>query len=192
HLKEQGLVSQMQHAKHLVLAQARRLAAAPPPAPVIAAGVMSSVPVVTELLRVVTGLPNGALLLPGLDQSLDAARWESLVPAHPEHPQFGLKKLLDALGVRREDVAPLPGPEPTGPQRARAILLSEAMRPARTTERWHRLAVGFGSGTVAQALAGVAVLPAPGAGGEGERGAPAMSGEAAEPGRSPGAVQSQH
>jgi ATP-dependent helicase/nuclease subunit B len=183
HLKEQGLVSQMQHAKELVLAQARRLAAAPPPAPVIAAGVMSSVPVVTELLRVVTGLPNGALVLPGLDQSLDPESWESIVPAHPEHPQFGLKKLLDALGVRREDVAPLPGPDPTGPQRARAILLSEAMRPARTTERWHRFRVGTGSLAEAQALAGITILEAPGAEDEAEAVALILREAAETPGR---------
>src|SRR5262249_42986797 len=84
HLQERGLLSKMQHAKQLVLAHARRLAAAPAPAPVIAAGVMSSVPAVTELLRVVTGLPNGALVLPGLDQTLDEASWQSIVPAHPE------------------------------------------------------------------------------------------------------------
>src|SRR5204863_5669547 len=71
HLEEHGLVSKMRHAKHPVLAQAPRLRAPPPQAPVIAAGVMSSVPAVTELLRVVTSLPNGALVLPGLDQSLD-------------------------------------------------------------------------------------------------------------------------
>ena len=183
HLKEQGLVSQMQHAKHLLLAQARRLAATPPPAPVIAAGIMSSVPVVTELLRVVTDLPNGALVLPGLDQSLDAQSWESIVPAHPEHPQFGLKKLLDALGVRREDVALLPGPDPTGAQRARARLLSEAMRPAHTTERWHRLAPGIGSPTEAQALAGVAVLEAPGAEDEAEAVALILREAAETPGR---------
>ncbi|HUC46233.1 MAG TPA: double-strand break repair protein AddB, partial [Hyphomicrobiaceae bacterium] len=183
HLKEQGLVSQMQHAKHLLLAQARRLAATPPPAPVIAAGIMSSVPVVTELLRVVTDLPNGALVLPGLDQSLDAQSWEGIVPAHPEHPQFGLKKLLDALGVRREDVALLPGPDPTGAQRARARLLSEAMRPALTTERWHRLALGIASPTGAQALAGVAVLEAPGAEDEAEAVALILREAAETPGR---------
>jgi ATP-dependent helicase/nuclease subunit B len=183
HLKEQGLVSQMQHAKELVLAQARRLASAPPPAPVIAAGVMSSVPVVTDLLRVVTGLPNGALVLPGLDQSLDQESWQSIVPAHPEHPQFGLKKLLDALGVRREDVTPLPGPQPTRPQQARAILLSEAMRPARTTERWHRLAVGTAALAEAQALAGVGVLEAPGAEDEAEAVALILREAAETPGR---------
>ena len=71
HLEEHGLVSKMQHDKQLVLAQAQRLREKPPDAPVIVAGVMSSVPAVTELLGVVAGLPNGALVLPGLDQALD-------------------------------------------------------------------------------------------------------------------------
>ncbi len=168
HLDEHGLVSKMRHDKHQVLAQAKRLRAAPPAAPVIVAGVMSSVPAVTELLSVVAGLPNGALVLPGLDQSLDDESWNAIVPAHPEHPQFGLKKLLDALGVRREDVLPLPGPAPDAPQRARASLVSEAMRPARTTERWHRFMAGIRSKEMAQALAGVAILEAPGAEDEAE------------------------
>jgi ATP-dependent helicase/nuclease subunit B len=144
HLEEHGLVSKMRHDKQLVLAQAHRLRQKPPGAPVIVAGVMSSVPAVTELLGVVAGLPNGALVLPGLDQALDEESWNAIVPQHPEHPQFGLKKLLDALGVRREDVLPLPGSTPDAPQHARASLLSEAMRPARTTERWHRYMAGVG------------------------------------------------
>ena len=160
HLEEHGLVSKMQHDKHLVLAQAQRLLATPPKAPVIVAGVMSSVPAVTELLSVVASLPNGALVLPGLDQALDEESWNAIVPAHPEHPQFGLKKLLDALGVRREDVLPLPGSTPDAPQHARASLLSEAMRPARTTERWHRYMAGVRSKEMAQAIAGVAILDA--------------------------------
>jgi ATP-dependent helicase/nuclease subunit B len=168
HLEEHGLVSKMQHDKHLVLAQARRLREKPPDAPVIVAGVMSSVPAVTELLSVVAELRNGALVLPGLDQSLDEESWGSIVPQHPEHPQFGLKKLLDALGVRREDVLALPGPEPDAPMHARSALMSEAMRPARTTERWHRFMAGVRSKQMTQALAGVAILEASGAEDEAE------------------------
>ena len=85
------------------------------------------------------GLPNGALVLPGLDQTLDEESWNAIVPAHPEHPQFGLKKLLDALGVRREDVLAAARARADGGRSARARrLVSEAMRPAGTTERWHR------------------------------------------------------
>src|SRR4029079_9670569 len=98
----------------------------------------------------------------------DEESWNAIVPAHPEHPQFGLKKLLDALGVRREDVLPLPGPVPDAPQRARAALLSEAMRPARTTERWHRFMAGIRIKEMTQALAGVTLLEASGAEDEAE------------------------
>jgi ATP-dependent helicase/nuclease subunit B len=158
----------MHHDKQMVLALARRLRATPPGAPVIAAGVMSSVPAVTELLRAVANLPNGALVLPGLDQSLDEESWNAIVPEHPEHPQFGLRKLLDALGVRREDVLTLPGAESDSRQQARASLVSEAMRPARTTARWHTFMAGVRSREMAQALAGVAVLDAPSAEDEAE------------------------
>ena len=51
---------------------------------------------------------------------------------------------------------------------ARAALVSEAMRPARTTERWHRFMAGVRSKEMAQALAGVAILEAPGAEDEAE------------------------
>jgi ATP-dependent helicase/nuclease subunit B len=108
HLRGEGRISKMERDKALVLAQARAWEKAPPAAPVIVAGVMSSAPVVTEMLRVVAGLPNGAVVLPALDQTLDQASWAGILPndaeqpRHPEHPQFGLKKLIDALGVRRD------------------------------------------------------------------------------------------
>ena len=168
HLAQQGLVSKMQRDKALVLAQARQWRERPPTAPVIVAGVMSSVPAVTELLRVVAGLPNGALVLPGLDQTLDEESWQTIVPEHPEHPQFGLKKLIDALEVRREEVLELPGDAPTAGERGRVRLVSEAMRPARTTERWYRYIAKASTTDVAQAVAGVAVLEAPSAEDEAE------------------------
>ncbi len=168
YLAERGCVSKMQHDKALVLAQARKWQETPPAAPVIVAGVMSSAPAVTQLLRVVAGLPNGALVLPGLDQTLDEASWATIVPAHPEHPQFGLKKLLDALDAKREDVQPLPGPAQTAAQRRRAQLVSEAMRPARTTERWHSFAASTDKRELAQAIAAVRILEAPSAEDEAE------------------------
>lgn len=183
HLAQHGLVSKMQRDKAQVLAQAQRWRESPPVAPVIVAGVMSSAPVVTELLRVVAGLPNGALVLPGLDQSLDEESWGTIVPAHPEHPQFGLKKLLDALDVRREDVLPLPGAAPTVAERQRAHLVSEAMRPARTTERWHRFTAAADKREMAQAIAGVAILEAPSAEDEAEAIALILREVAETPGR---------
>ena len=159
HLEERGLVSKMQHDKELVLDLARQLRERPPSAPVIVAGVMSSVPAVTELLEAVAALPNGALVLPGLDQGLDEESWSAILPEHPEHPQFGMRKLLAALGVDRRDVQPLPGAALAEPQRVRMALVSESMRPARTTERWHQF-TARAERAAAQALEGLAILEA--------------------------------
>src|SRR5439155_13099855 len=104
----------------------------------------------------------------------DEASWNAIAPAepgqprHPEHPQFGLKKLLDALDVKRADVVLLPGTAPTPAQQRRAQLVSEAMRPAKTTERWHRFAASADRGEMAQAIADVAILEAPSAEDEAE------------------------
>ena len=119
----------------------RRLAAhwqaTPPEGPIIAAGSTGSIPATAELLRVVAALPEGAVVLPGLDIDLDPESWELLDPGHP---QFGIKQLLDRIGVSREEVRPWPArsPDPAS-HPARLLALSEAMRPAATTERWRDL-----------------------------------------------------
>ena len=184
-----GRGSKMQHDKRLILAQAQRLQEKPPSAPVIIAGVMSSVPAVTELLRAVAGLPNGAVVLPGLDQTLDQESWDAIRPAgpepapHPEHPQYGLKKLLDALGVPRADVLALPGPAPRAAQHARATLVSEAMRPVGTTQLWHRFTSSADKRQIDDALRDFAVLEAPSAEDEAEAVALILREVAETPGR---------
>ena len=113
HLAERGLLSPVGRRNRAILAEAERLATAPPPGPVIVAGVTGSIPATVELMRAVARLPKGAIVLPGLDPYLDEESWQTIVPAdasepgHPEHPQFGLKKLLDRLELKREDVRAL-------------------------------------------------------------------------------------
>ena len=189
HLEGEGRISKMERDKALVLAQARAWEKASPAAPVIVAGVMSSAPVVTEMLRVVAGLPNGAVVLPALDQTLDEASWAGILPndaeqpRHPEHPQFGLKKLIDALGVRRDEVLALPSRAATAIMGPRAALVSEAMRPARTTERWHRFIADADKRKMARALDGVTILEAPSAEDEAEAVALILREVAETPGR---------
>ena len=77
YLKERGLSSPMERRNRLVLAEAARLAARPPAGPVIVAGVTGSVPATAELMRAVSRLPQGAIVLPALDQSLDSETWAS-------------------------------------------------------------------------------------------------------------------
>jgi len=98
----------------------------PPTSPVIAAGSTGSVPATADLLEVIAGLPEGAVVLPGLDRSLDDASWEQLAP---NHPQYGLKRLLERLDVAREAVAEWPPGAASKAADGRSGLLSEALRP---------------------------------------------------------------
>jgi ATP-dependent helicase/nuclease subunit B len=71
-----------------------RLETSPPPGWVIAAGSTGSIPATAELLSVIARLPQGAVVLPGLDKRLDERSWTELDPGHP---QFGLAQLLRTI-----------------------------------------------------------------------------------------------
>ena len=120
-----------------------RWAQSPPDHPVIAAGSTGSIPATADLLATVAALPDGQVVLPGLDRTLDAESWAA-VEADEGHPQFGLARLLQRLEIRREDVQDWPEPTPgEGAARCeappvRVRLISEALRPAGTTEAWAR------------------------------------------------------
>ncbi|MDH3234689.1 MAG: double-strand break repair protein AddB [Alphaproteobacteria bacterium] len=114
--------------------------ASPPGHPVIAAGSTGSIPATADLLAVVDGLPEGAVVLPGLDRHLDDDAW-SLVGDDPGHPQHGLARLLARLEADRETVADWPDGEPgTTTPPARGRLVSAALAPAAATDGWRNLA----------------------------------------------------
>ncbi len=167
-LAERGTVSAVSRRNHMILAEAKRLTDAPLAGPVIIAGVTGSIPATVTLMRAVASLPHGAIVLPALDTDLDEDSWQAIVPVHPEHPQYGLKKLLDALGVKRQDVVELPGLAPSQVRAARNALISEALRPAATTGRWHAFTAGADKPAIAAALAGVSLIEAPNAQDEAE------------------------
>jgi len=108
----------------------------PPQRPVIAAGSTGSIPAVAELLKTIAGLPNGMVVLHGLDQALEEDAWSQLGPTHP---QYGLAQLLEHLEISRNHVQTLdvdhviPSCTP-----AREAMLREALRPAKNLENWQR------------------------------------------------------
>ena len=133
---------------------AERLEKNPPAGMVIAAGSTGSVPATAKLLGVIAGLPQGALVLPGLDRKLDEKSWRELDPGHP---QFGLKQLLESIGAARDDISDWHG---ACPNPARESLLRESLRPAPTTDAWRALA-DAGGGDIARGLDGVTMITAP-------------------------------
>ncbi|MGH6735541.1 MAG: double-strand break repair protein AddB [Methyloceanibacter sp.] len=164
YLADNGLVSPVTRRNLLMAQEAERLARGSP-YPVIAAGSTGTVPATARLLAAIASLPNGAVVLPGLDISLDDESWASLA-AHPEHPQTGMAELLRKLGAERRDVAYVAGSTPDGAARARLHLVSEALRPAETTDAWQRYLEADalapeGRASFANALAGIRLVEAP-------------------------------
>jgi ATP-dependent helicase/nuclease subunit B len=133
-LREEGAMDPAAHRNAMLHALGARWQANPPLGPVIAAGSTGSVPATAELLEIISRMPRGMLVLPGLDQTLDARSWRAL-DDDPGHPQYGLARLLARLGVERDQVRSWPGHSFTA-NPARAALLSEALRPTQTTDAW--------------------------------------------------------
>ena len=125
----------------LIDATIARWQVAPPTGLVVAAGLANPTPALVRLLGAVLHLPQGLVVLPGLDDDLsDAgmARWDAIPISSaeggrddPGHPQWPLKKLLAALGLERADVQPWPahGGKLDGPPERAAALLA-ALAPA--------------------------------------------------------------
>ncbi len=135
-LATQGQIDQSRRRNLLLQAQVRMWEKHPPQNPVIAAGSTGTVPAAAELLALVARLPQGMLVLPGLDQGLDAASWEKI---GEDHPQYNIKQLLVRMDVARADVRLWPVKKVFPVNAGRVRLLSEALRPAATTDLWRQL-----------------------------------------------------
>ena len=152
------------HRSALIRLEAERLRKNPPAGPVIAAGSTGSIPATAELLAAIARLPDGAVVLPGLDKGMDEPSWSVLTGPAPKpavlgHPQYGLAKLLGKIGILRGDVEEIGEPDAAALLRAR--LVSEALRPAETTDEWAGSRSGFGGADIDAALAGVTLVEAP-------------------------------
>ena len=132
-LERLGFINPAQRRNLLLDAQTAILTEEKSKNPIIAAGSTGSIPATAALLEAISRLPNGAVVLPGLDLVLDE---DSFLAAPHSHPQYGMKQLLARIGATREDVSLWPGCKISPEQEARTRFLSEAMRPAETTEKW--------------------------------------------------------
>jgi ATP-dependent helicase/nuclease subunit B len=168
HLQEIGRIEPAARRDRLIAAEAARLAVHHK-GPVIAAGSTGSMPATAKFLHAVSALPQGAVVLPGLDTDLDEDAWQLIggsrdsqgkFTAQPSsnHPQFAMQALLHRFGIKRGDVEILQAPAPHG----REVLASEAMRPANATARWHRrLAESEIVARISGGMTGLTVIEAP-------------------------------
>jgi len=155
-LAEVGCLDPAERRNRVLAAQAEAWRRQPPRYPIIAAGITGGVAAVADLLAVVAGLPNGAVVLPDIDRAIDAESW-SEIAADPAHPQHLPARLLRRLEIEPADLRPWPAATFPGGRSMRRRLVAEALRPAAESHRWRGLA-----GLDATALDGLMRLDCPG------------------------------
>ena len=151
HLQEIGRVDAATRRNRLFDHAARRWRANPPAGPIVAAGVTSAAPALANLLRAISELEYGSVILPDFDLTLDEGVWAELgragVGENREdepfaandavtHPQYHLKLLLNRMGVNRAEVQPWhrAGIAKAPPERSHAV--SAVFLPPEASRRW--------------------------------------------------------
>lgn len=141
-LAERGLIDRARRQTALVEAQIRLLHEGPS-GPVIAIGSTGANRATARLLAAIARAPQGAVVLPGLDLDLDGRAWSLIggdrkrdIAASFTHPQAVLARLLESLQIAREDVVSLG--QVARDLALRGKLISDALRPAESTDEWIR------------------------------------------------------
>ena len=131
-----GLIDVSDRRVRLLNALSDQWEANPPQGVLVAAGSTGTAPATARLLGVIANLPQGAVVLPGLDDGLADDAWDKIAGVQGEqHPQGAMKRLLDGAGATRADVRPW-WPEADSRGRWRRRLINEALRPAEATADW--------------------------------------------------------
>jgi double-strand break repair protein AddB len=118
------------------LAFAAKWAVEPPTHPVIAVGSTGSRGETALFMQAVAALPQGAVVLPGLDRALSQENWDALSSSDVavDNPQSALAVFCRGAGVALSDIEDWSDVAPVNP--ARNALVSLALRPAPFTDQW--------------------------------------------------------
>ncbi len=161
-LAERGLIDRAKRVALLIENEIKALADGARRGPTIIAGSTGANRATARLIAAIARAPRGAVVLPDLDRNLDERAW-AMIGASDDasqglagHPQALLNRLTAMIGVRRDDVAILGSLSPAA--RARSAFLSEALRPAESTDCWRDRERALSPPAVAAALEGVTVV----------------------------------
>ena len=145
-LAERGLIDLAERRNRLLRGLAGRWAHHPPPGFTIAAGITTDAPAVAAVLARVARMAQGQVVLPGLALAgtMPDPEWDALGPdedgrGEESHPQFHLKRLLDAIGVARGEVAIWRGGGRGASPAVRGRAIAHAMAAPAFTDKWSEL-----------------------------------------------------
>lgn len=145
-LERIGKVDLVARRETMLRALATKWERSPPEGFTIAAGITTSAPAIAALLARVARLDEGMVVLPGLAgaKAMPDAEWDALGPdeegrGEEAHPMFHLKRVLDRVGVGRDEVRPwrTGGRAASSAARGRAVI--HALAAARFSQKWNDL-----------------------------------------------------
>ncbi len=163
YLKDNGLTEPMARRVTLLNKAAELWQESPPDHPVIIAGSTGTLKATARLIKTVAALPQGLIILPGLDTHIDEIDvWDKI---DDQHPQASLKNLLEILEIDRGAVPTWPGVKTEGAAAMRARILSHALIPASSTYDWPariaRIAKSTGNeNAISEGLDGLSLIEA--------------------------------
>jgi len=147
-LEERQAVDMCEFKRELLYKQAKLWQEEIPERHIIAAGITAGFPVIVNMLRVVSKLPNGEIYFAGIDKNADERYWDAI---DESHPQFELKELLRLLNISRYEIADVK--IPNNPQKE--LFISEIMRPAKVSDSWRLLSQ---NSEIKEALKGISLI----------------------------------
>ena len=165
-LNERQASDPVQRRNTLLLAETDKLQKNAPPFPVIAAGSTGSQPATARLLSAISHLPNGAVVLPGLDFNLDKPSFDMIGKNDPflagsvqGHPQAMMHRLITHyIKIDRDQIQQIG--ISSSSLNARRRFISEALRPADTTELWAQFNQSARMSLVRDARQGLSIIEA--------------------------------
>jgi double-strand break repair protein AddB len=159
HWDQHELTDAQDRMRHVVETYSAHWEHSPPKHPILVAGSTGSRGETALFMHAVSRLPNGAVILPGLDTELPPQVWESFAAKSStlDHPQAGFAKLFEYLGIEHHQVFPWTTAPEVSVERNK--LMSLALRPAPITDQWLTQGPAL-KGTLQQATQNVDLLEA--------------------------------
>ncbi len=136
HSDERSAVDPQSRQRQAALAFVEQWQENPPSHPIIVAGSTGSRGASALFMKAVAKLPQGAVILPGVDDEMPAQSWDSLSDSRVtmDHPQSGINKFYRSLSLQPRDLEMWSRGRPFQPERN--ALISLALRPAPFTDQW--------------------------------------------------------
>ena len=138
-LAGEGVMDAVDRRNQLVRRRAAAWQAAPPDQLIVVAGSTGSIAATRSLISVVATLPDGHVVLPGLDR-MAQSQWAA-ISTDSGHPQYQLAQLLLHLDMTPDEVQDWVSVSADAPPTlaARRRLMREVFRPAVLSARWQQL-----------------------------------------------------